>query len=123
MYSPNTSRFWPVSEAPDGSTHRSSSDWPGNGSTLSGAPSPTSSSSVGSTSTSETGADTRPGGKRVGLCTISGMRVEFSKKFILYQRPRSPSMSPWSASSTTTVSSATPRPARVEVSRAVHSSR
>ena len=53
-------------------------------------------------------AATRRGAKRSGACTISGMRAAPSKKFILYQRPRSPSMSPWSASTTITVSSANP---------------
>src|SRR6266404_2042367 len=59
--------------------------------------------SVGRISSSDDGSDTRCGTNRSGACTISGMRQAFSKKFILYQRPRSPSMSPWSASTMITV--------------------
>ena len=55
---------------------------------------PESSTSVGMRSTSETLAATRRGSKRPGLAMTSGTRHEPSKKLILYQRPRSPSISP-----------------------------
>ena len=101
VYSPRTQR----SSVPPPS-HRGSSERPASGSTASCAVPPESSSSVGSTSTSDTGSATRRGANRPGAWSTSGMRAEPSKKLILYQRPRSPSMSPWSPSSTTTVSSA-----------------
>ena len=48
------------------------------------------------------------GAKRPGLATTSGTRLAPSKKLILYQRPRSPSISPWSLVRMTIVSSASP---------------
>ena len=53
---------------------------------------------------------------------INGIRADPSKKLILYQSPRSPSMSPWSARSTTTVSSPRPSSSSVSTNRAVQSS-
>ena len=70
--------------------------------------SPHSSSSVGARSSSETGSATRPGAIRPGAETISGTRADGSKKAILYQSPRSPSISPWSAVKSTIVSSRRP---------------
>ena len=56
----------------------------------------------------DTGADTRPGRNRPGADTTNGTRADPSKKLILYQSPRSPSMSPWSLVRITTVSSRRP---------------
>ena len=66
-----------------------------------------SSARVGTRSSVETGRSTRPGA-RPGAASISGTRAEPSRKLILNQRPRSPSMSPWSERKTTTVSAARP---------------
>jgi hypothetical protein len=57
------------------------------------------------TSRVETGASTRRGCSP-GAAIISGTRAEPSKKLILNHNPRSPSMSPWSETKTTMVSSA-----------------
>ncbi|MNL46580.1 hypothetical protein D3C87_1693090 [compost metagenome] len=56
---------------------------------------PASPQSVGVTSSVETGVSIRAG-CQPGAAIISGTRAEPSKKHILNQSPRSPSMSPWS---------------------------
>ena len=56
---------------------------------------PARSQSVGQTSIVLTGAVISPGAMS-GDAIIKGTRAEPSKKLILNQRPRSPSMSPWS---------------------------
>ena len=78
--------------------------------------------SVGPTSSSETGVLTLRGAIAGGWCTISGTRAEPSKNDILYQRPRSPSMSPWSDVTTTIVSSAMPTSSSVSSIEATCSS-
>ena len=70
------------------------SERPASGSTRSSTSAPVSSAIVGNTSTSDTGAATRRGTNRRGAWTISGILADPSKKLILYQSPRSPSMSP-----------------------------
>ena len=70
---------------------------------------PASSSTVGAKSTSETGPATRaPRAAAPGARTISGTRADCSRKLILYQRPLSPSISPWSAQNRTVVRSSRP---------------
>ena len=73
---------------------------PSNSAPSAGAPAR--SASVGARSSCETGAWTRRAARR-GPRTISGTREEPSRNDILYQRPRSPSSSPWSAVNTTSV--------------------
>ena len=72
-----------------------------------------SSASVGARSSCETGPATRPAA-RPGPRTISGTRAEPSRNDILYQSPRSPSSSPWSAVKTTTCRVEPGRRERVE---------
>ena len=66
-------------------------------------PTPARSHSVAHRSIVETGASTRPG-SMPGAAIIKGTRAEPSRKDILYHSPRSPSMSPWSDTNTTTAS-------------------
>ena len=55
---------------------------------------PASSLKVGNRSTSDAEPATRRAANLPGACTMKGIRHAGSKKFILYQSPRSPSMSP-----------------------------
>src|SRR5262249_52995871 len=68
---------------------------------------PQSSSTVGARSTSDTGVDTVPAAPP-GTRTNSGTRAAGSRNDILYQSPRSPRNSPWSAVNTTIVSESRP---------------
>ena len=79
-----------------------------------GAREPASSAASGRSS-SETGSARRPRREPARARTISGTRAAGSRRAILYQSPRSPSISPWSAVKTTTVSSSRPvSPQRAE---------
>ena len=119
LYSATTQRSSPAS-APVTSGSRLC---PSIGATHSGGrPSVARSISVGSRSTSDTGAATRRGAKRPGADTTSGTRAESSKKHCLNHMPRSPSISPWSPAKTTTVSSARPVSCSTSSTRPIFSS-
>jgi len=77
---------------------------------------------VGRRSIVDTAAGTLPGGKSAGARTMSGTRAAPSKKLILYQAPRSPSISPWSLVTMTTVLSSLPVSRSRPISRDVWSS-
>ena len=69
---------------------------------------PASSASVGRTSRAETGASMPARRRGRARRSSAAPAAEPSRKLILNQRPRSPSMSPWSERKRTTVSSAMP---------------